>query len=964
MAMELPFINNGPVVVSTSDDREYRCITLSNKLQVLIIHDKETDKASAAMDVNVGSLCDPENAMGIAHFCEHMLFLGTEKYPDENSYSAFLSAHGGSSNAYTDQDHTNYFFDVNQEHLEGALDRFSQFFISPLFTESATDREMQAVDSEHHNYVQVDFWRTFQLYKSLARKDHPFNKFSTGNLTTLKELPLEQGVDIKAELMKFHSQYYSSNLMRLVVLGRQPLDELQEMVLSKFSAIPCKDVPVPVYPGEPYGPSEIPKHLSVVPVKDSRIIEIAFPLPPIREHYRSKPLNYICHLIGHEGAGSILALLKAKGWANELSAGATRNISDWSSLSIRIDATILGMEHMWEIVQIVFQYITMIRQQGPQRWIFEETQTIAENSFRFKSKQQPMNYTCSLAHLMQLYPAEHVVCGSELLFDYEPETIQHFINFLTPQRMLLMALSKEYEGSTDQIEKWYETKYSVTNLKEETLAMLTSNDLHPELRLPDKNDFIATDFELKPVPESPKLLPYLLRNTPTCLLWFKQDNVFKKPKANIIMKIDTPIAYESAEGNVLTRLLVQMIKERLNQYSYMAEVAGLYYSMEAVRQGILVEVSGFNQKLNVLLVKVLEQLASFSADDAPLFERLKEKEIKALKNQVFQQPYTHAMVNAFMCLEQPRFGYQEKLEAAMPLTTDNLQSFARRFLLRFNLEILLHGNFTPEDALAVCDQIETTLKPQRGPLPEGTDLEARVVKVAENTSYLFRCKNPDPENANSAIQIIYQVGPETLDQTAKLELLCHLLKEPAFNQLRTQECLGYIIWSGQVVVGENVQGVRFIIQSEQKDPVHLESRIEAFIQTFDEILSNMTPEAFQENVKAVKEQILEKDKNLNEESNRYWKEIQKSAYHFDRNQALAALVESLTQETIVQFYRTYVVHSSTTRMKLSSQIFGSSHALENPDECDGSVVLIKSASAFRRSMPLYPLSPRVDLPAV
>lgn len=71
-----------------------------------------------------GSLSDPANISGLAHFCEHMLFLGTKKYPKENEYSQFLSEHAGSSNAFTSGEHTNYYFDVSHEHLQGALDRY------------------------------------------------------------------------------------------------------------------------------------------------------------------------------------------------------------------------------------------------------------------------------------------------------------------------------------------------------------------------------------------------------------------------------------------------------------------------------------------------------------------------------------------------------------------------------------------------------------------------------------------------------------------------------------------------------------------------------------------------------------------------------------------------------------------------------------------------------------------------
>ena len=58
-------------------------------------------KAATALLVNVGSYHDPPYCQGLAHFLEHMLFLGTELYPQENAYDAFLSKMGGDDNAYT-----------------------------------------------------------------------------------------------------------------------------------------------------------------------------------------------------------------------------------------------------------------------------------------------------------------------------------------------------------------------------------------------------------------------------------------------------------------------------------------------------------------------------------------------------------------------------------------------------------------------------------------------------------------------------------------------------------------------------------------------------------------------------------------------------------------------------------------------------------------------------------------------
>jgi len=128
----------------------------------------------------IGSLCDPKEAQGLAHFLEHMLFMGTTKYPIENEYSSYLSSHGGYSNAYTSQENTVYYFDVQPDHLEGALDRFAAFFTCPLLSDSSTNREVNAVDSENTKNLQVDSWRKFQLLKSMAREDHPLSSFSTG----------------------------------------------------------------------------------------------------------------------------------------------------------------------------------------------------------------------------------------------------------------------------------------------------------------------------------------------------------------------------------------------------------------------------------------------------------------------------------------------------------------------------------------------------------------------------------------------------------------------------------------------------------------------------------------------------------------------------------------------------------------------------------------------------------------
>jgi insulysin len=372
------------IETSAADDRKYRHFTLPNGLQCLVISDPTADKASAALDVHVGQYCD--TVPGIAHYLEHMLFMGTEKYPSENEYSAFLTSHGGSSNAFTDLENTNYYFDVSASHLEGALDRFAQFFISPLLMEDSLDRERQAVDSEHGKNLHNDYWRLFQLTKSLASPKHPFYGFGSGNSETL-DIP-----NIRDRLIEFYKEHYSASNMSLVVLGTESLDQLETLVVDYFTEVPSPDTYQPFQPPSMKPFEDLPIRVNVIPVKEhTRSVNLSFPLPQQQSHYKSKPTRYLSHLLGHEGQGSVLSLLKELQWAHELSAGESRSCSDFASFDVSVTLTTNGLEHVNDVVEVIFAYLNHLKQVGPQEWVFEETSTVADCSFRFLSKRNPMD---------------------------------------------------------------------------------------------------------------------------------------------------------------------------------------------------------------------------------------------------------------------------------------------------------------------------------------------------------------------------------------------------------------------------------------------------------------------------------------------------------------------------------------------------------------------------------------------
>lgn len=119
-------------------------------MRVLLVNDKESDKSAVCLSILVGSMRDYPEVGGLAHFLEHMMYLGSKQYPQKNDFSEFLANHGSEDdNAYTQDDSTVYYYDIANENLEESLERFGALFSDPLLSESGVEQEKNAVESEY-----------------------------------------------------------------------------------------------------------------------------------------------------------------------------------------------------------------------------------------------------------------------------------------------------------------------------------------------------------------------------------------------------------------------------------------------------------------------------------------------------------------------------------------------------------------------------------------------------------------------------------------------------------------------------------------------------------------------------------------------------------------------------------------------------------------------------------------------
>ena len=406
------------IVKGSNDQRNYKAIELPNQLCCLLISDKEADKSAASLDVNIGSIYDSKERMGLAHFLEHMLFMGTGKYPSQNEYSAFLSSNSGSDNAFTSLCDTNYHFDCSNAGFHEALDRFAQFFIEPLFDESCVNKEINAVDSEYQKNIMQDSRRKYQLFRNSALSNHPYNKFSTGSKETL-EFP-----NIREDLIEFYRKFYSSNLMKLVIYGQEDVETLEKWAIDIFSSVKNNNITTKEFIEMPYTEENLGDIWRIFPVEDKDAIEYVWIFESFENHYKNHPVKYISHLVGHEGPNSLLSYLIDEGLALNLSSGYNTELKLFTKFTINIQLTKKGLEEYAKVSQIVFQYLKMLKSREVDIRIFREIKVMNKIKFSYKDKEDPIDYVTDLSRVMQYYPIDDILQLDYMMEEFEPNLIK------------------------------------------------------------------------------------------------------------------------------------------------------------------------------------------------------------------------------------------------------------------------------------------------------------------------------------------------------------------------------------------------------------------------------------------------------------------------------------------------------------------------------------------------------------
>lgn len=462
------------------------------------------------------------------------------------------------------------------------------------------------------------------------------------------------------------------------------------------------------------------------------------------------------------------------------------------------------------------------------------------------------------------------------------------------------------------------------------------------------------------------------------------DKAFKTPREYVLTHMHTGAYSAGPEAVAMMRLFCGVVSDDLNTFAYDATVAGLGYNLEFA-DNLTMTVGGFNDKLPELMKVVVEHIANVleefeaagermkeCADEAEVMEALGERGQELLeklevqrqillqdyKNFTREEPWSVGQYYLSQLMLRKSWHLSEYIKVLENMPDILAMSKAvRKALSHVQVDMLVHGNATEDGARELAEIFCANLK-RLGTTPLQELRKKEVTKLPKSTTvFEFDLAALNPAQENSCTQVVYQVGKtqEDFRRDACLSLCCQIGHVSAFQKLRTELQLGYIVQAFPAVT-EDVCGFSVLVQGPREHPKDVDGLIEEWLEAFEQELEDMSEETFQKNVQALVNERTQRYSGLIQETTRHWSEILPRRYKFSRIVESTRALETVAKEDVVAFFKKYLAKGAPDRRKLSIRVLGTSAGdvksqVEKPDALLTSVEDLREFHTETESFP-------------
>lgn len=900
-----------PLLNPALQDQKTEKIELSNGLQAILVSDPHIKQSAIALTVMAGSWQEPDAFPGMAHFLEHMLFLGTSEYPDESSFTRFLTEHSGQTNAFTHGDYTSYMFALNSDGFKEGLKRFSSFFKTPLFSPSGVSRELNAIDQEFAQGMNNEGTREYFVLKHLASPLHPFSRFQTGNSKTLANATTEA-------LRKWFEEHYSANIMHLYVLSSEPIEEIRKEVINDFSGIPNRNLAPFKYQESLFTEKTLGHLVRMAPQNSAQTLvltwEIPSDIPPMLE---SRPADLLCVALGYEGKESLLAALKRENLAEALACG-TLDVGSMTYLySIEIQLTSKGVKEIDAVIQKVFQTIHLIGAQPFPEYLFNDYSEMLKQRYQFQQRNDPFEWAMTQAPQLAQEPIDTYPELINTLQVLNQEAIRKLLASLAPQNGIYLLVAPGQKLTKK--EPWMQISYDIESIPEEKLSAWSKIAPSPEIKLPPKNPFIAREPKAtKPIIDKdvyPLIPPPVnIMNSEGGSIFYSKDPFYQVPRSSLLMLIQTPeIKDGRAKSVVMAELYAKALKDALQDRIDEASNANLEVVIERGFGSIKVGLEGFTDSLIAFFPYLIPELQKLEVSEEK-FQLFKESLQREYENNLASSPIKQAFDKMKSALFEHYTDFSKKRQAISRINYSEFQSFINRLFNKTYLKGTIIGSISEQEATKLIETLASSLK-------KGRDGDAKPYYPAVRA--LDPKEGPmiasfDTKAEGDALLLAIEMEPFTPENRNIHEMLSQAISEAFFGELRTKQQTGYIVFSDILETQKHAFSL-FGVQSTTHTPKELLWRFELFIATYLNELSINIPE---ERFEALKNSLEKQLKTAPPSLKLYGEQLYKLAFEYENFNWYIERLENLKKLTYSQFLkasRDFLTRNNLQRLALSLQ---------------------------------------------
>ncbi|MES2824077.1 MAG: insulinase family protein [Pseudomonadota bacterium] len=906
-----PTVTGAVIQKSPNDDRTYGAVTLPNQLQVVLVSDPSLENAAASLAVGVGSAQDPDSQPGLAHYLEHMLFLGTQKYPIPDSFFEFVQANAGMSNAFTAFDKTNYHFQVNAGKFDEALDRFSDYFKAPTLDPLYADKERNAVNSEWSMNRSQDNWILHILDGVTANSSNPQARFNIGNLETLAD---KKDSVLQDEVKAFYNRYYSANNMRLTLVGSQSIAELTTLAEKYFSPIRNKNIMPPKVSVPGLTPAEMGKNIYYQSLKDIKKLYVDFPIKNNKDQWRVKPNEFVNNLITSEEEGTLCEQLRTQGFANSVTAYV--NPDEYGAdgyLRIEADLTGVGLKNPDRVIASVFAYVDLIKKQGANELYFRELKAMKAKDFESVSKPDPLKQAIGLTMDQFDLPIENLLNADFVYEVFNVEAINKVLEQLRPANARIWYISNDQVA--DKTIPYFEGKYAIRDITAEEQLRWSALASKLTFNLPPQN----TLFTDKPadIVENKYLKPKQVISQKGVEAFLAHPEFYREDKGVLTVELNVNFAKKSAKNVVLSNVLSDIFKNKNMTITDRAERASLGIAIApSASNSQAFTITGYTTKHEELLSQLLDGFVDLKVTEKDFVEaldRFKQAKENSRKLPPFKQAFGHTM----RLLGDALWTEEELLVAAKKVSLRDLFEYHRAVKADVFIRLFAFGNYDEAKVQHIANTAYKKLPGKR--LPEQRTI-AKFITPKLTKNIMFK---DSVEQTDSALVDVYLGDKRSDNEKAALVVLNSIYQNIFFSQLRTNEQLGYVVGSSAIPV-DDYPGFVMYVQSTNTDLVGIKTRMDKFRTEFMGQLKSIDPAQIEQFKRAEVASVLQKPTDFYAEAKRYPADFWAAHYNFDARWRYLAALEKVDRESLIALYQKMLLDKKSMNMLI--QLRGTVHA--------------------------------------